>query len=262
MLSISVFLMTCADHPQPELEYQRLCMRQFLRADGPLPRLKKAQGILRDDRNIDDVCDLRCVQCADGKVHSIIWEFSGKLNAVMPMLDVKWAPPTVKTMHLARCSIPHGVQAAHLPRPLEYLYMSTLLIIDSGKVPNIDMRALPHGLRELYLIDNCVMGTVDLTNLPAGMQIIKVHQGFITDIIIDNAAIPKSLLFAEFSHTTGKIRKHLSGGKKIDMRIILGVSSVMRKNSPQFVECTRYMQSVEEEIKTLDLKNLRALFSI
>ena len=263
MLSISVFLAICVDNPQTELEYQRRCMRQVLRAEVPL---RKAQGILRDDRTIDDVCELRCVQCTDGQVQSIIWDFSEKLNALMPMLDVKWAPPTVKAIHLARCAIPHSVRAAHLPRDLEYLYVCTCLIVNKEahlfRKPTIDMRALPNGLRELYLIDNCVVGTVNLTNLPAGMQIIKVQQASITDIIVDNAAIPGSLLFAEFSNTTGKIRKHLSHGKKMDERIIIGVSSVMRKNSRQFVECTRFMQSVEEEIQTLDLKNERAVYSI
>ena len=191
---------------------------------------------------------VRFAACSVSKVKlTAIWEFDCQKGALLPMFSVDWLPPTTTVFHLKSCALTQSIKTPRLPRGLVYIFIGDRMQADETPMCVPDMSSLPKTLRQLFMLRCALSGTVNFTDLPAGIQVIQMSQ--ISDILVDMRTLPSSLYVVNLANGSKKVQKHIMGKDKLDERFSRGDAFIGKLKTDIQLQCIRRMRRIESELE-------------
>ena len=162
--------------------------------------LRAMRLIHKDDRDKNiEACEWAGVRCEKGAMRSITM-INSKPGAArlrserrIPRLWLEYVPPTTENIRFACMDIPSEFNGRRLPRGLKTVHLS-----ENHLEGRITMRDLPESLEVIEITTNRLDGTLVLTQMPPGLQRIDFSTNFFQTVIVDNSALPGSLVLASF----------------------------------------------------------------
>ena len=212
--------------------FQRRLMHSILAAPNGEAWDCARSRLIQNREDADDECAWRGVICHKGIIRTFIT--SSELTAVLP-LRMRMLPSTLYHIHFCAVNLDSAWTAETLPRELRYLF------ITSSDIVSIDLRKLPVHMEELHSMQN-IQGVIDLTELPKEMRLLQLWGVLISTVIVDNAAIPKSI---------ERVRIVETGAQMVDYLLVDGLQFDPR------IERGRYVQHLGDSHHWSDFEKIR-----
>mmetsp|Transcript_19755 Transcript_19755/g.30906 ORF Transcript_19755/g.30906 Transcript_19755/m.30906 type:complete len:232 (-) Transcript_19755:61-756(-) len=165
----------------------------------------------RDD-SLDKWAHIQCDD--DGNVTDFNWSF-GNLEG---SIDLKWLPPTLKSVRVSANCLEGTLDLTDLPDGLEILWATLNRFSGTISLDNlpqklqglnltrnklsgaVNLTKLPESLELLYLSENSFCGTVDVTQLPKNIEEIHLDQNDFEGET-DFTKLPERLIFLDVRST-------------------------------------------------------------
>ena len=242
-------LLLAADVPEAGNDLQLHTMLRFLRlrAIPHSQRRLQRRHILRSEKTVEDVCDLRNVRCVDGVVQSIIWKSPAKGMLTRLAVDMEWVPPTVQAIHLQDCATLKAYSLDKYPRNLEYLLLERCTRIHSA-FNRESFHRLPARMEELHFVDCFVRGIVDLTTLPRSMRVITLYKLHITRVVVYNDLLPFRLQTVRIASVYKRMVVDKPKKVKVDDRVYIGQDDRASHQTDRYAACAAYIEELKAEI--------------
>ena len=181
------------------------------------------------DAETFSACGERHVLCnANDLVEAICVDQEKSLPKNLKTIDIAWAPPSIKFMHLGSVFFVKNVSSRDLPRELRYLYFAGCRKWEMGHLQYaFDLQNLPTNLEEMILSGGILRGQIALTHLPGSLRILMLNtcqKRVKSNVLVDYSILPETLRFAfvtsYFSEHSIRIRKF--GDFAADERVRVG----------------------------------------
>ncbi|KNH04322.1 leucine-rich repeat, partial [Perkinsela sp. CCAP 1560/4] len=137
-----------------------------------------------------DYCDWESVKCVGGKVIAVAHK--AYRDEVM---DIHLLPPSVENINLISCSLDYALHTRALPRALKDCFVSNNRLFGS-----VGLRTLPEHLVFLDLSRNRLVGPVDLTELPRTVKTLDLWDNRIRQSVVFFGQLPPNLIFIWFHY--------------------------------------------------------------
>ena len=241
---LSLLFCLAVDDPATKIPSDWDCMQKVLRMDiaNAQSELVRRQLFRKSDTN-NDITSIRCVKCAEGRVHTILWRSLCRAPRETLRLNLHWMPPLTACVHLDTCELVTDLRTDRLSRNLRYLCLCQVNMSRAS----INLRTLPAHMEELHTVRTDLRGTLDMTQLPITMTHMTFGDVWVRDVFVCNASLPASLQSIRVKSFEKKFKFHLIGGKTCDGRVTAG-SAV---DTPRFLKHSLGVQEISEAIRDI-----------
>ena len=166
-----------------------------------------------------DVCRWKGVLCSNDEVKAIFIspEMRAEKGEFVPLVDIRWLPPTLEYIHFVHVILYREFHAAIVPRKLKYLYLKNVqgfLGVDNRQ--SIDLQNLPLELEEFIVLESLhYCGTLKIMSIPPRMRMLWIESTGSFHAMVNKAAFPESFKHFYLCDPFGQVSLITFRGKKV-----------------------------------------------
>ena len=204
-LSVYLFSLVSTQEPLADLQdrfYQYVCMQKTLFKD---VSTKTASPDKMSQYR--DYCTSKNFRCKRG----LIYALQSNANTNLKVTNLEWLPPTLRRVEVIHSNINTPLHTKKLPGDLRFLQASHCYLYG-----NISLAHLPDKMVEIHLRRNNFFGSVQLTQLPTGIEIIDLGYNTIEAVSWIESLLPISLKEAHLYSSQGEVeQRHIGKRPKV-----------------------------------------------
>ena len=188
--------------------YQRTLMHNLLSSPTNTRWEQNYRNIIQRGADPQDECQWKGVRCDKGIItHFVCGDF------MIPdvYIRMRMFPSTIQFLHLLKTKVHDGWSAETLPRALKYAHIR----LDFTHQNKVNFHRLPPNIEEFHGRQEHWHGPIDLTSLPASLEIFQLSGQLHCTPVVDNIHISKNLkrvAMNAWSGSTAKRMESVHGG--------------------------------------------------